>query len=62
MRQNKIARQIRLSVAVREIAEAPDRARASKQITLHLIAKLVLQELKFGVSLDAFRRRTPPKD
>ena len=39
-----------------------DGGRASKKKALHLVAKFVLQELKLGVSLDAFgeHRQTKP--
>ena len=38
-----------------EVVEAADRGRTSEQISLHLVAPFVLQELQFGVGLDAFR-------
>ena len=37
-----------------EIAKTTDGGWASKQIALRLIAKLVLQELKFRVGFDTF--------
>ena len=39
-----------------KLAKAFDSGRASEQIALHLVAKFVLQELQFGVGLDAFRQ------
>ena len=37
-----------------EVVEAADRGGSSEQISLHLVAQLVLQEAQFGVGLDAF--------
>src|ERR1700704_4301324 len=44
-----------------EVAKTGDGGRASEQIALHLVTLFVLQELQFGVSLDAFRQHRQTK-
>src|SRR6266550_5154011 len=53
--QGKLVACLQRGSPMREVVEAADGGRTSKQISLRLIAQLVLQELQFGIGLDAFR-------
>ena len=53
--QGKVVAGVQGNIGMGEVVEAADRGWTSEQISLHLVAPFVLQELQFGVGLDAFR-------
>src|SRR6266480_2092840 len=46
---------------MREVAEVTNCGRTSKQISLYLVAQLILQKLQLSVGLDAFRKHEQAK-
>src|ERR1700722_4576017 len=59
--QSQIVAGVQYNIRMREVAEAADRGRTSQQISLHLVAQFVLQELQFCVGLDPFREHRQAK-
>ena len=56
LRYERVVARIQHNVPMCQIAKTADSGRASKQIALYVIAKLILQELQFRLGLDAFRQ------
>src|SRR5471032_58073 len=59
--QSKAVARVQYNIRMREVAEAADCGWTSKQISLHLVAHFVLQELQLCVGLDAFRKHREAK-